>query len=84
MPLDPAAGRVLFSSVRETVGGERFNDIRDVWLFHYDGEVDLKSATTPEVAAVRWLSPAQIKELLDGGKLVPTLRYFFDRVDGQM
>lgn len=33
---------------------------------------------------VRWLSPAQIKELLDGGKLVPTLRYFFDRVDGQM
>lgn len=84
VPLDPAAGRVLFSSVRETVGGERFNDIRDVWLFHYDGEADLKNATTPEVAVVRWLSPAQIRDLFDAGKLVSTLRYFFDRVDGQM
>lgn len=79
--LDPAAGRLLFSNVRETVHGTRFNDIMDVWLFSYNGAVCLENATTDEVDSVHWLYPDQIQALAQAKKLVPTLHYFFDRVD---
>ena len=42
-----------------------YNDIMDVWLFEYDGEVDLGNATTDEVAQVAWMNREQIKELFD-------------------
>lgn len=57
--------------------GVPFSDIRDVWLFEYDGPVSLEQATTREVAQVRWMTKAQIRELYDTGKLVHTLGYFF-------
>lgn len=53
----------------------------DVWLFEYDGEVDLGNATTDEVAQVAWMNRGQIKELFDANMFVETLEYFFTEVD---
>lgn len=53
----------------------------DVWLFEYDGEVDLSNATTDEVAQVTWMDRKQIKELFDADMFVDTLEYFFTEVD---
>ena len=58
-----------------------FNDIMDVWLFEYDGEVDLGNATTDEVAQAAWMNREQIKELFEQEVFVGTLEYFFTEVD---
>ena len=50
--LDGSKGRLLFSKVRKNIDGIDYNDILDVWLFEYDGEVDLCNATTAEVEEV--------------------------------
>ena len=56
----------------------------DVWLFDYDGEVDLGNATTDEVAQVAWMNQgADKKELFDANMFVDTLEYFFTEVDKQ-
>ena len=59
------------------------NKIVDVWLFEYDGEVDLANATTDEVAQVTWMNREQIKELFEHNMFVGTLKYFFTEVDRQ-
>ncbi len=76
--LRPENGAMLHSTLRD-------DNFRDVWLFLYDGEIDLKNATTDEVADVRWMTVADIRRLADEGKLAPTLMYFFDdpRLGGQ-
>ena len=74
--LQPESGRVVFSRIRKSYG-----DIMDVWLFDYDGEVDLCNATTDEVAQTHWLTREEIKNIYDAGKLVSTLEYFFEKVD---
>ena len=79
--LNPEKGTLLRSVVRDYVNGERFADILDVWLFEYNGPVELEQATTPEVAQAKWLTKTQIKELFDTGALVQTLEYFFDIED---
>lgn len=76
----PENGRVLFTKTRKVIDGKIFNDIMDVWLFEYDGEVDLGSATTDEVAQVVWMDREQIKALFEEKKLVETLEYFFTEV----
>lgn len=76
-------GTRLFSEVRQVVGGKKFNDILDVWLFQYDGEVHLANATTDEVAQIKWLSRDQIQKLADGNLLVGTLDYFFAKVPSE-
>lgn len=76
--LSPESGRIVHSVVRRMINGVKFNDILDVWLFEYDGDVSLEQATTNEVAQVVWMSKAQIKNLFDDGKLVHTLQYFFE------
>ena len=58
--------------------GVHFSDIVDVWLFEYDGPVDLSKATTAEVAQIVWLNKEKIKVLLNEGELVDTLGYFFE------
>ena len=63
---------LLFSEVRE-----HSHDIRDIWLFEYNGSVSLEKATTDEVAQVKWMNKEQIKKLFEEGKLVDTLKYFF-------
>jgi len=75
--LDPAAGKVVFSRTRPW-----FHDIMDVWLFEYDGEVDLARATTDEVAQVKWMTVDEIRALNESGDLVDTLTYFFTEVEG--
>jgi len=76
--LSPENGPPVFSEVRDTVGGVRFADILDVWLFEYDDPITLEKALTKEVAMSAWMSKAQIKNLFDRGELVHTLGYFFD------
>ena len=78
LSLSPEDGTLLFSTVGRIINGVRFSDILDVWLFSYDGPVALESATTNEVAQVRWMTKAQIRSLYDCGELVHTLGYFFD------
>ena len=71
-------GRLIHSVVGRVINGAKYSDILDIWLFKYDGPVDLKSATTNEVANALWLKKTEIKELLDNGKLVHTLGYIFE------
>jgi len=79
----PESGRLLFTKVRSIIGGKQYSDIMDVWLFSYDGDVQLSHATTDEVAQIRWMPPAEIQSLLDSGSLVENLSYFFENVDTQ-
>ena len=79
--LNPKSGQVLFTKTRKIIEGKIFNDIMDVWLFGYDGEVDLSNATTDEVAQVAWMNRSQIKELFDADMFVDKLEYFFAEVD---
>lgn len=65
------------------IDGKIYNDIMDVWLFDYDGGVDLGNATTDEVAQVAWMNREQIKELFEHNMFVDTLEYFFTEVDKQ-
>ena len=44
------------SDIKKIEFGKVVNKIVDVWLFEYDGEVDLSNATTDEVAQVAWMS----------------------------
>ena len=77
MELEGSTGEVIFTKTRKVVDQVKCNDIMDVWLFPYDGEVDLEQATTREVAQTRWATRQEI-ELLWGQRLfVPTLDYFF-------
>ncbi len=74
-------GRVVYSKTRGIIDGKKFNDIMDVWLFRYDGDVSLEKATTDEVAEVHWMTREQIWKIYTSGGLVPTLEYFFTEVD---
>lgn len=74
-------GNLIFSKVRKVVNGKKFNDIMDVWLFKYNGEVKLENATTDEVRDIKWMSKEEIKELLENNKLVNTLNYFFEEIN---
>lgn len=76
--LSPNCGHILFTKVRH-----QFNDILDVWLFAYDGAVNLSQATTYEVAKVCWMTREEIQKLFDDKQFVETLHYFFDEVDGK-
>ena len=65
LSLSPNNGKLVCSTTGRVVNGIRFSDIVDVWSFDYDGEVDLRSATTKEVAKTIWMNKAAIKELFD-------------------
>lgn len=78
LDLLPVEGKLLFSQVREEYNGERYADILDAWLWEYDGDADLASATTDEVAQTRWMSPGQIRQLYADGKLVDSMEYILD------
>ena len=78
--LPAESGKKIFSEVRKYVDGERYADILDVWLFEYDGEVDLSKATTREVAQTKWMTKDEMREYLDAGKFVHTLTYIFDLI----
>lgn len=48
-------GKLVLSKVRRNINGKKFNDIMDVWLFEYNGDVDLEKATTDEVKDIKWM-----------------------------
>lgn len=80
LDLDEQAGRLLFTKIRGRdlkYECKAFNDIMDVWLFEYDGDLHLECATTEEVADCRWMTVSEIRKLYDEKKLVQTLDYFF-------
>ena len=79
--LYPDKGKRIQSVLRRVINGKPFNDILDIWLFEYDGPIDLTQATTQEVAQVAWMNNAQLRDLFDAGKLVHTLEYFFHHKD---
>jgi len=79
--LSEADGRVVFSKTRGIIDGKVFSDIMDVWLFQYDGEASLERATTDEVSEAKWMTREDIEALYREKKLVPTLEYFFDKID---
>lgn len=77
LDLKQSDGRLLFTKIR----GKGFNDIMDVWLFNYDGEIKLQAATTDEVADCKWMSVPEIRKLYEDKKLVHTLDYFFCAIE---
>lgn len=71
-------GKLVFSKTRKIIDGKKFNDILDVWLFEYNGKVNLSEATTDEVAQIKWMTCQEIQSLYESQQLVQTLGYFFD------
>ena len=74
-------GTLAFSKIRKIIDDKKFNDILDVWVFNYDGEVVLNNATTDEVAQVKWLDRSEILKLYNDEELVSTLYYFFNKIN---
>jgi len=66
------------------IDGKRINDIVDVWLLRFDGDILLEQATTNEVEDAKWMDKEEIASLRDAGKLVSSikdLRYFFEQMN---
>ena len=82
--LDGKESKLLFTKVRGTINGKRYNDIVDVWLFEYHGDVDLHKASTKEVVQVKWMKKTEIRALYEAGEMVSSikdLRYSFDEME---
>lgn len=75
--LDPANSQIVFSKIRETISGEVFQDLLDVWLFGYQGDPHLDQASGKESQACRWISINEIQKLQEEGKFASNLDYFF-------
>lgn len=71
-------GRLVKTEVRKEFNGEPYNDILNVWLYEYDGEIDLSKATTNEVCEAKWVTLFEIKQIEESGLLVPSLGYIYD------
>jgi len=74
-------GNLVYTKIRKVINGKKFNDIMDVWLFKYNGEVKLNNATTDEVRDIKWMKKEEIKKYFEDHKLVPTLNYFFEDIN---
>lgn len=79
--LDPAKGNLLFSKIRNDYDGKKFRDIMDVWIFDYDGDIELNGASTDEVSETKWMTKDEIRKLYESGKLACSLDYFFCVLD---
>ena len=71
-------GKLAHCEVRKEFNGKPYNDILNVWLYDYDGEVDLSKATTDEVCEAKWVALDEIKEIEEAGLFVPSLGYIFE------
>ena len=72
-------GTLAFSEIRKS-----FNDIVDVWVFNFDGEIDLSNATTDEVAQTKWLERRDVIQMLNDGRMVNTLSYFKEKISPEI
>lgn len=80
LDLEQKDGKLVFSKIRGSdvkYEGKMFNDIMDVWLFEYNGELQMGAATAAEVAACKWMTVSEIRNLYEDKKMVHTLDYFF-------
>ena len=75
--LDTKRAKLVYSDVRKNL-----NSILDIYLFEYDGIVDLRNATTDEVESVGWMTTDEIYDLSKKGLFVHTLNYCFEKVFG--
>ena len=75
--LDTKRAKLVNSDVRKNL-----NSILDIYLFEYDGIVDLRNATTDEVESVGWMTTDEIYDLSKKGLFVHTLNYCFEKVFG--
>ena len=86
LDLTNSDGRLIFSQLRDrikkpnNVGYLDCRDIMEVYLFDYDGDIDLRKATTDEVVQTKWMTIDEIRNLYDDGKMVYTLDYFFTKI----
>ncbi len=77
--------QLVATQIRDIVEGQRINDIVDIYLVTYDGQVELSKATTDEVAQIKWLNRTDIEELFNRGEmvhLIKDLSYFLKNTDG--
>ena len=74
----PDEAVLVYSATGREVCGNKIQEILDVYLFEFDGDVDLAKATTDEVAQTKWLSYDEIVQLKKEDKLVYILDYFFE------
>ena len=84
LDLIPEDGTLLFTKIRKTIDGKRYNDIVDVWMFTYDGDVSLDDATTDEVTQAQWMNREEIDSLRRENKLVYSIKdlsYFFTQME---
>lgn len=79
LDLEQKDGKMVFSKIRGSdvkYEGKMFNDIMDVWLFEYNGELQLGAATADEVAACKWMTVSEIRNLYEDKKMVQTWTIF--------
>ena len=54
--------------------GVRVNDINDIYLYEYDGDIDLTLATTDEVKQAKWMDRSEIVSLFLNGEVVTGIK----------
>lgn len=83
--LSPKDAAPVLTQIRDIVDGKRINDINDIYVFTYDGEVDLTKATTDEVDKVAWMDKSRIAGLMNSGEMVSVIKdlsYFIYDTEG--
>lgn len=76
--LSHSVGKIIYKEECK----KRGDNFLDVWLFEYNGEIDLSKATTDEVMELKWMNADEIRGLFDKGLFVDTQKYFFDIIVG--
>ena len=82
--LSAADGGLVMTQIRDMDGETRVNDINDIYLFEYDGDVNLELATTDEVADFKWITKDEIIELFQKREVVTGIKdlsYFINDKD---
>ncbi len=77
--------QLVTTKIRGIVEGKRINDIVDIYLVTFDGEVNLMDATTDEVEQVKWMNRSDIEELFANGEMVRIIKdltYFLEGAGG--
>ena len=80
--LKKSNGKLIFSQVRNVADEQEDNEIHDIWLFEYDGEIPLEEAESSEVAYAAWMNWEQIRRLQEHHCLTENLEYFLENIDG--
>ncbi|MCR4586492.1 MAG: NUDIX domain-containing protein [Lachnospiraceae bacterium] len=83
--LQPEDGSRVLTQIRDFAEDKRVNDINDIYLFSYDGEIRLSEASTDEVAQAKWMTREEIIQLYQRGEMVRIIKdlsYFVEDTEG--